>query len=97
MHDKIINDILDWIEDNLTKPISTIDVIKKNLVIVKDIFKIYFCIKKKSTIAKYILSRKLSMSAILLKLTRYSISEISNDYLLLLSRIFQELLNDILR
>lgn len=45
MHDKIINDILDWIEDNLTKPISTIDVIK-NLVIVKDIFKIYFCIKQ---------------------------------------------------
>lgn len=45
MHDKIINDILDWIEDNLTKPISTIDVIK-SLVTVKDIFKIYFCIKQ---------------------------------------------------
>lgn len=79
MHDKIINDILDWIEDNLTKPISTIDVIKKSGYSQR-YFQDLFLYKTKSTIAKYILSRKLSMSAILLKLTRYSISEISNDY-----------------
>lgn len=45
MHDKIINDILDWIEDNLTKPISTIDVIKKSGYSQR-YFQIYFCIKQ---------------------------------------------------
>ncbi len=79
MHDKIMNDILDWIEDNLTKPISTIDVIKKSGYSQRYFQDIFFD-KTNSTIAKYILSRKLSMSAILLRLTRYSISEISNDY-----------------
>lgn len=79
MHDDLIDGILDWIEDNINMSISQFDVVKKSGYSQR-YFQDIFLEKTKLSIAKYILSRKLSLSSVLLRLTNLSIFEISTIY-----------------
>ncbi|MBT0364314.1 helix-turn-helix domain-containing protein [Morganella morganii] len=79
MHDDLIEAVLDWLEDNIDKPITQTDVVRKSGYSQRYFQDIFFEITKIS-IAKYILARKLSLSSILLRLTKLSISEVSVIY-----------------
>lgn len=79
MHDNLIDDILDWIEDNINKPISQSDLVKKSGYSQR-YFQDLFFEKTGLSISRYILARKLSLASILLRLTRISIFEISISY-----------------
>ncbi|MCM2367799.1 MULTISPECIES: helix-turn-helix domain-containing protein [Proteus] len=79
MKNNIIKAILDWIEKNINSPLSQDDVINKSGYS-KRHFQDIFYNETGNTIARYILLRRLSLSATLLRLTKLSILEISVNY-----------------
>ncbi|WP_100158697.1 helix-turn-helix domain-containing protein [Proteus columbae] len=79
MKSTIVRIILDWIEDNLSNPLSQDDVINKSGYS-KRRFQDLFYSETGNSIARYILLRRLSLSATLLRLTSLSILEISVNY-----------------
>ncbi|MBG2802405.1 helix-turn-helix domain-containing protein [Proteus sp. WDL240414] len=79
MKENLLQAILDWIEENLNSPLSQDDVIKKSGYSKRHFQDLFYHFTGK-TIARYILARRLSLSATLLRLTSLSVLDISIIY-----------------
>ncbi|WP_311752667.1 helix-turn-helix domain-containing protein [Proteus columbae] len=79
MKENLLQAILDWIEENLNSPLSQNDVIKKSGYSKRHFQDLFYHFTGK-TIARYILARRLSLSATLLRLTSLSVLDISIIY-----------------